>query len=260
MKDKNQASFEVSGNNVMILTESKTMRDDLVFKDDVLDRVKMVTVLDGTTEVTVEMAANYYEVPTETVQSIIKRHRTELNEYSEVRVLKGKPLSDFKTSVQDEHAFKGFSSLTLISRRGLLRIGMLLPESEVAKSVRNYLLNVEDIATAEQRKWAVEREISKRERRRLTDSIQAFYTGSITAGFEYAAFTNLVYKVLWDTDANGIRRLYGLEKGDHTRDTLSTDDLRKVVEVETAISSLIKLKMGFGDIRDRMLDQKENFR
>ncbi|MBP1172820.1 hypothetical protein JOE49_000072 [Paenibacillus sp. PvR133] len=260
-KDVQQVSYDLTGRNELILTESKSMRDDLVFKDEVLDKVKFVACLDGTTEVTVEMAASYYEVPTDTIQSVIRRNRSELNEYSEVRVLKGKTLTDFKTRVQGEHAFKGISSLTLLTRRGLLRIGMLLTESEVAKSIRNYLLNVEEIADAEQRQWAIEREISKRERRRLTDSIQAFYNGSLKdKGFEYATFTNLVYKVLWDTDANGLREMYSLEKKEAIRDALSTEDLRKVVDVETAISSLIRLNKDYREIRNELVAGKENFR
>ncbi|MCV9948278.1 hypothetical protein [Paenibacillus sp. BT-177] len=261
-KNVQQVSYDLTGRNELILTESKSMRDDLVFKDEVLDKVKFVACLEGTTEVTVEMAASYYEVPIDTIQSVIRRNRSELNEYAEVRVLKGKTLGDFKTRVQDEHAFKGISSLTLITRRGLLRIGMLLTESEVAKSIRNYLLNVEEIADADQRQWAIEREISKRERRRLTDSIQAFYNGSLKndRGLEYATFTNLVYKVLWDTDTVGLREMYGLEKGEATRDALSTEDLRKVVDVETAISSLIRLRKDYREIRDELIAGKDNFR
>lgn len=165
--------------NEVVLTESRYMRDDYVFKDSVLERVKVVPVLAGTLEVTVEMAANFYEVPVETVRTVIKRSRSEFNEYSELRVLRAKQLSEFRALVQLEPDLRSVPSLTLLSRRGLLRIGMLLTESEVARSVRNYLLNVEEIADKEQRQWAVEREITKRERRRLTDAIQTYYRGSL---------------------------------------------------------------------------------
>ncbi len=261
-KNVQQVSYDLTGRNELILTESKSMRDDLVFKDDVMDKVKFVTVIPETSEVTIEMAANYYEVPIETIRTIVKRQRQEFNEYAELRVLKGAPLAAFKGLVQLEPELKAVSSLTLLTRRGLLRIGMLLTESEVAKSIRNYLLNVEEIADADQRQWAIEREISKRERRRLTDSIQSFYNGSLKndKGLEYAMFTNLVYQVLWDTDTTGLREMYGLEKGEATRDSLSTEDLRKVVDVETAISSLIRLRKDYREIRDELTAGKENFR
>lgn len=261
-KQVQQVSYDLTGRNELILTESKSMRDDLVFKDDVMDKVKFVTLLEGTAECTIKLAADYYEVPVGTIESVIKRNRAEFNEYGEIRLLKGASLKEIKGVVQDDRDLKSISSLTLITRRGLLRIGMLLTDSEVAKSIRNYLLNVEEIADADQRQWAIEREISKRERRRLTDSIQSFYNGSLknNKGLEYATFTNLVYKVLWDTDANGIREIYGLDSKESTRDALSTEDLRKVVDVETAISSLIRLRKDYREIRDELMAGKDNFR
>lgn len=261
-KTVRQQAFELSSRNELILTESRYMRDELVFKDDVLDRVKFVACLDGMAEVTIKLAADYYEVPTKTVESVIKRNRAEFNEYGEIRLLKGNALRDLKGLLHVEGDLKSASSLTLISRRGLLRIGMLLTESEVAKSVRNYLLNVEEISDSEQRQWAIEREISKRERRRLTDSIQAFYNGTLknNKGLEYAMFTNLVYSVLWDVDAVKLREMYGLEKNDPIRDALSTEDLRKVVEVETAISSFIRLSKDYHEIKRELEANKHNFR
>jgi len=235
------------------------MRDEYVFKDSVLERVKALPVLAGTLEVTVEMSANFYEVPAETVRTILKRHRQEFNEYGESRVLRGAQLKGF-CEVQDEphNAIDTkVRNLTLISRRGLLRIGMLLTESEVARSVRSYLLNVEEIASKEQRAWSMEREVSKRERRRLTDAVQAFGVGN---QFEYANYTNLVYRVLFETDAPGLRKLYGLERDDNIRDAFSTEDLRSVVDVETAISSLLRLGYGYREIRDELLGRSANFR
>lgn len=233
------------------------MRDEYVFKDSVLERVKAVPVLAGTLEVTVEMAANFYEVPIDTVKAIVRRNRAEFNEYGELRVIKGTRLAQLKTEVQDAPEFKNAGALSLISRRGLLRIGMLLTESEVARSVRSYLLNVEEIASKEQRAWSMEREVSKRERRRLTDAVQAFGVGN---QFEYANYTNLVYRVLFETDAPGLRKLYGLDRDDNIRDAFSTEDLRSVVDVETAISSLLRLGYGYREIRDELLGRSANFR
>ncbi|WP_419885207.1 hypothetical protein [Paenibacillus sp. B-A-8] len=233
------------------------MRDEYVFKDSVLERVKALPVLAGTLEVTVEMSANFYEVPVDTVKAILRRHRSEFNEYGETRVLRGGELAKLRCWVHDAPTMQKTSVLTLISRRGLLRIGMLLTESEVARSVRSYLLNVEQIASKEQRAWSMEREVSKRERRRLTDAVQAFGDGN---PFVYANYTNLVYRVLFDTDAPGLRKLYGLDPDDNIRDAFSTEDLRNVVDVETAISSLLRLGYGYQEIRDELLGRSANFR
>lgn len=255
---KDQLTAQVNEGNELVLIESRTMRDNFVYRDDVLDKVKAISMIGEQFEVTIEMAASYYEVPIETIRSIVKRHRVEFNDYEELRLLKGKALQEFKTMVHDEPAYKGINSLQLLNRRGLLRLGMLLTESEVARSVRNYLLNVEESSDAAQKQWAVEREISKRERRRLTDSIQQFFTGDLN-GYEYATFTNLVYQTLFNCNASDLKLIYELEKKDNLRDALTTSDLRKVVEVETVMASLLRIGKDYEEIRQEMLSKKERF-
>lgn len=255
-----QVSMDFSGNE-LILIESKTMRDEYVFKDTVMDKVKVVPLIPHTVELTIHMAANYYEVSNDAVESIIRRHRSEFNEYGEINVLKGKPLAEFKSLRQDDGVFKGINALTLITRRGLLRIGMLLTDSLVAKSVRNYLLNVEEFAPDEVKQWAVERELSKRERRLLTDAIQDFYiaTSDMDDKFKYANFTNLVYKVLWDTDAKHLKEIYGVEKNELLRDAFSTEDLRKIVGVERAIAGMLNVDFKYNEIKERLMNNRERF-
>ncbi|AZV43662.1 hypothetical protein BAOM_3053 [Peribacillus asahii] len=259
MTNNKQLEAGLTESNEMVLVESRTMRDQYVYKDSVLDKIKIVPLLENTVEVTTEMIANYYEVPVGTIKTIISRNRDEFNLYGELRVLKGKTLKEFKSEFQDETAFKGASSLTLINRRGLLRIGMVLTESEVAQSIRNYLLNVEEISDKEQKMWAVEREISKRERKQLTDSIQEFYQGTLKQGFEFSTFTNLVYKVLFDSNAKRLREMYELDKNDPIRDSFTTEDLRKVVNVERTISVLIQLGKDYNEIKEELLSKKERY-
>lgn len=61
-------------------------------------------------------------------------------------------------------------------------------------------------------------------------------------------------------DAPGLRKIYGLGPDDSIRDTFSTEDLRSVVDVETVISSLLRLGYGYREIRDEMLGRAANFR
>lgn len=258
MAKNNQLTAQVNEGNELVLIESRTMRDNFVYRDDVLDKVKVFTLLGENFEATLQMAAEYYEVNIETVRQAIKRNRSEFNDYEELRLLKGKALKEFKALVHDVPDLASAPSLQLLNRRGLLRLGMLLTESEVARSVRNYLLNVEDVSTEAQKRWAVEREISKRERRRLTDSIQQYFTEELHIN-EYAAFTNLVYATLFDSTAAELKELYGLEKRDQLRDNLTTEDLRKVVEVETVMASLLKIGKSYDEIRQEMLSKKERF-
>nr|NNM90120.1 hypothetical protein [Bacilli bacterium] len=127
------------------LFEDRTMRDRLATQVDVLERVKALATLPDGLNVTVEMAANYYEVGKQAIVSLIYDNRLELEE-DKLRLLTGDELNSFK---EVGVIPKNTASLTLIPRRALLRIGMLLRDSEIAKTVRNYLLNVEETARAE---------------------------------------------------------------------------------------------------------------
>ncbi|MRX56738.1 hypothetical protein GJU41_22605 [Bacillus idriensis] len=259
---KEQLEAGLNEENELVLIESRTMRDQHVYRDEVLEKVKVLPQLPNSLEITTEMAAEYYEVPVETVRSLVKRNRNEFNDYGEIRILKGKSLQDFKTEVQDELLFKGVNALTLVNKRGLLRLGMLLTESEVAKSVRSYLLNVEEISDAEQKRWAIEREIGKRERRQLTDAIQEFYMGTLkrgNKGLEYAEFTNLVYDTIFDMTANELRVLYELERKEALRDAFTTEDLRKVVKVEKTISVLLMLGKDYREIKQELVSNRDKY-
>lgn len=121
------------------LIESKTLRESVIYRVEVLEKVKNLSTLPDDIHVTVEMAATYYEVETNIIQKTISRNRDEL-ELDGLKVLSGKRLADFKSAT---NFTSKAPSLTLIPRRAMLRIGMLLQVSEVAKSVRSYLLDAE---------------------------------------------------------------------------------------------------------------------
>ena len=122
----------------LMLVESKTMRDQYSDKVEVLDKVKALTLLPDDMHVTTEMAANYYEVGVEAIRSLIKDRKHELEEDG-LCVLKGEKVKSFKNLTQLKIKSK---HLTIIPKRAILRIGMLLRDSEVAKAVRTQLLNM----------------------------------------------------------------------------------------------------------------------
>lgn len=257
MSKVKQLEADLTQENLLVLVESRTMRDQHVYRDEVLEKVKGVAFLTDDFEVTLQTAAEYYEVPVDRIRGVIKRHRDEFNDYGEMRLLKGKLLKEFKEGlVHDVPELKTAPSLTLVNRRGLLRLGMLLTDSEVARAIRNYLLNIEEVADEEQKRWAIEREISKRDRRQLTDAIKEFYEGTLKDGVQYAAFTNLVYATLFDMTANELKAMYELEKNEALRDSFTTEDLRKVVKVEKTISVLLLLGKSYQEIRQELFDNR----
>lgn len=128
--------------NESALLESKTLRDSVLERTDVLDRVKALSLLPDGMHVTTAMVAAYFEVGLEAIKSLVKDHRTEL-EANGYRLLTGEPLRSFKdlSGIQSRTG-----SLALFPRRAVLNVAMLLRESEIARQVRVYLLDMEYLA------------------------------------------------------------------------------------------------------------------
>jgi hypothetical protein len=123
----------------LTLDSAREQRNALATRDEVLDKVKALSLLPGTTYVTTEMVANYYEVAPAAVASLVKDHRDEVTSDG-YRVLTGDALRALKDlSGLDTRA----ASLAVFPRRAILRVGMLLRDSEIARSVRDYLLTAE---------------------------------------------------------------------------------------------------------------------
>ncbi|GAB3014558.1 hypothetical protein GCM10023080_097320 [Streptomyces pseudoechinosporeus] len=128
--------------NEAALLESKSLRDSALERTDVLDRVKALSLLPDGMHVTTAMVAAYFEVGLEAIKSLVKDHRGEL-ETSGYHLLVGEELRSFKDlSGLQSHT----RSLALFSRRAVLNVAMLLRDSEVARQVRTYLLDMEYLA------------------------------------------------------------------------------------------------------------------
>ncbi|MCX4408581.1 MULTISPECIES: restriction endonuclease [unclassified Streptomyces] len=134
--------------NEAALLESKTLRDSVLERTEVLDRVKALSLLPDGMHVTTAMVATYFSVTVEAVRQLVKRHREEL-EVNGLIVLRGADLRKFESdnmSLSLGSYPQARRSLTIYSRRAVLNIAMLLRDSDVARQVRTYLLDVEYLA------------------------------------------------------------------------------------------------------------------
>lgn len=187
------------------LLENRELRDKLVSKLEVLEKVKQLVLLPGTDYATVEQVAEYYEVPKKAINSLIFDHKDELHEdgfkvftRNEVlKLLKGDlEISKGKTNVIV--AGNVFTvpnrGLSLFSRRAILRVGMLLRDSEVAKRIRSYLLDVEEAAPTEAKLNTI-----TEEERLLLNAIRAKTKDElIIALHEYHSYTSKRINILQD--------------------------------------------------------------
>ncbi|MNW27535.1 hypothetical protein D3C74_43310 [compost metagenome] len=132
------------------LIESKALRESYINRFNVLDKVKKLMLLPDDLHASIEQVAEYYKVGDEAIRSCIKDNREEL-ESDGLKVLTGAELTEFVKSFKDLAIISKMArSFTIIPRRAILRIGMLLRDSQIARAVRDLLLNIEEVARTEQ--------------------------------------------------------------------------------------------------------------
>lgn len=243
----------------VVLTESRTMREEYIKNDyfDILDKIKAIPYLTKDMVVSVEQVANYYEVTKKAIETIISRNRDELEEDGIV-TLKGEELKGLRSDICLLHGegnkiiSNKAQSLTIVTKRAMLRIGMLLTTSCVAKQVRTHLLNCEEEVSQERQKWIAQREAGKIDRKRMTTAISNYIPESPNKHWKYPEYTNMVYKVLFLKDAKTMRNERGFKKNDALRDSFTGNELILVDEAETIVTALVTLGFSKDYIREQL--------
>lgn len=155
------------------LIEVKEIRERFIGRIEALDKVKELITLPNTDIATTEQVARYYDVGVDTINSLVFDNRKEL-ESAGLTVIKKQ---DIERDVLKEHnvkynKFQGYIEFKddtgenvrisnrgakVFSRRAILCVGMLLRDSEIAKEIRTYLLNVEENAGEEVKQIEINR-------------------------------------------------------------------------------------------------------
>ena len=134
--------------------DDRHLRDKNVSRFDVLEKVKNLLLISGTDYAVLSQVADYYEVGLEAIASLVKDNREELLEDGlinatgvETKEILGKFSKDFANQrgyfTCDGIKFNHRNNL-LFTRRSILKVGMLLRDSVIAKEVRTQLLNIEE--------------------------------------------------------------------------------------------------------------------
>ncbi|AFQ28012.1 hypothetical protein P4493_30800 [Bacillus thuringiensis] len=155
------------------------VRESHMNRVEVLEKVKGLLLLPNLEMATTKQVADFYEVNQNTLRQLIKEHRDELEQdglhykkYAEI-----KALGNLTPKLNELNAL-GISRAggNVFPRRAILRVGMLLRDSEIAKEVRTQLLHIEEKATSEAKVADIDEEIQ------LQMAIgQAFMSGDINA-------------------------------------------------------------------------------
>lgn len=154
------------------IISDRNIRDKSVEHYEVLEKVKELLLIPNTKWATQKQVAEYYEVGEKAIETIYSRHRDELesdgvslksykeflniqNEVLEISYVVGKTIFTFANGNKLTVPNRG---LKVFPRRAILRVGMLLRDSEVAKEVRIQLLNIEEKTSTETKMEDIEEE------------------------------------------------------------------------------------------------------
>jgi hypothetical protein len=124
---------------------------------DVLNKVGVLATLPDDIHCTTEMVATFYEVDREAVRQVVTRNRDELDDDGYRVVTRTAFESDIASLSNLDPKVR---TVALFPRRAVLRIGMLLRDSEIARRVRDYLLAVEQIVRDDNEDQIIERALS----------------------------------------------------------------------------------------------------
>ena len=141
--------------NEFQLMEKRELREEFIGRMEVLDKVGDLILLPSTEFATTEQVATYYGVPKETIETVVMRNKEELESDGYKTYGKSDIVDFLKGSLIHLKNFQGKSigllnnsdeiiipnrGLRLFPKRAILRMGMFLANSEVAKEVRTELL------------------------------------------------------------------------------------------------------------------------
>lgn len=141
----------------------RNIRDKCVSHYEVLERVKEIFLLPDTDLMSINQVAEYYEVSPQWIKDLYMQNKSEIDSdgtkmikrnHYDGSLLKTTSVEKKQTSVT--YIFENGQIVTInnrglkaFSRRAVLRIGMLLQQSDVAKRVRDALLDIEEKVSPE---------------------------------------------------------------------------------------------------------------
>ena len=185
------------------IISDRSLRDKCVGHYEVLERVKELLLLPDTDLMSINQVAEYYEVTPEWIKELYGSHREEIDADGTEILPRGyyngsklKPTSVEQKQTSVTYTFEDGQIVTInnrglkaFSKRAVLRIGMLLQQSNVATRVRTALLDIEEKVSDD-----VKVQDITEEQRLMLNVGMAYASGDINAMLkattEYNAFQN----------------------------------------------------------------------
>lgn len=207
-------------------------------------------LFEGEYRYTKKMVADFYGVEERTIERYLETHSDELKHNGYI-LCKGKLLKEFKLQFAPViNIGSKTTQLGLFNFRSFLNIGMLLTDSEQAKKMRSFILDIV-ITTINEKTGGGTKFINLRDinyypaaiqednyRRVLTSSVKNYVSGHQT--YKYAQVTDLIYRAVFKENAKEYREILKLDTKDNVRHTLYSEVLLVLSSFENGVGVAIK--------------------
>ena len=207
-------------------------------------------LFEGEYRYTKKMVADFYGVEERTIERYLETYSDELKHNGYI-LCKGKLLKEFKLLFAPViNIGSKTTQLGLFNFRSFLNIGMLLTDSEQAKKMRSFILDIV-ITTINEKTGGGTKFINRRDinyypaaiqednyRRVLTSSVKNYVSGHQT--YKYAQVTDLIYRAVFKENAKEYKEILKLDTKDSVRHTLYSEVLLVLSSFENGVGVAIK--------------------
>ena len=202
------------------------------------------------------MVATYFDVEVRTIERYVSDNLKEISDNG-YEVLKGQRLKTFMDCVSEQdvpdinvgNISIKTPQIAIFDFRSFLNVGMLLTESESAKTLRQVILDI-IIDFINQKTGGSTKYINQRDqdfltaflqeenyRREFTDALRDYVA---MGNSKYAIYTDKIYQSIFKEKAAEYKKVLHLSKNDKVRDTLYSEVLDLIASYECGLASMIK--------------------
>jgi hypothetical protein len=223
---------------------------------------------------TTAQIADFYEVSTKTIKRHIENSEKELS-HNGYCVLKGQKLKEFKQlfghliyadieddsqrdidvpllkQETDKQSLNRLKALAVFNFRAFLNIGMLLTESERAKSMRSTILDIV-IDSLDSKLGGKTKYINQRDEEYLVAILrEPEYRQEFTRALsrylnmgngKYSIYTDAIYQAIFHENSDEYKQILKLEDKENPRETMYAEVLKLIASFEIGIADAMKAK------------------
>ena len=190
---------------------------------------------------TADAVAEWTHIKQETIDHLIRKHKSDLEEFGvlgfEIRL----PLAGSKGGRPEKLYHLNEQQATLLIT--------YLKNTEPVRRFKKTLVRGFFNARQELARREVQRAVKLPVRRSLTDAIRDSGENERFHGHAFAAYTNLIYKAVTGRSASKIRKDAGLPRGADVVPLLSADTLALVTRREAQVATLLDCGMRYEGIK-----------